>query len=150
MTSITVYDGNTTIGVTKIYVEENGSGVFLDFGTNFTEHDKYFNKFLRLRQSRGIHDYIEMDFLPRIYNYRKDLIPSNYTVSGFKKLDVKAVLISHMHMDHFGDAGFFDKDLPVVASPITLALLKGMQDMYSGRVGSEIIYYTERALNGLT
>ncbi len=77
MTSITIYDGNNTIGGTKIYVEENGSRVFLDFGTNSTEHDKYFNKFLRLRQSRGIHNYIEMDFLPRSYNCRKDLIPLN-------------------------------------------------------------------------
>ena len=41
MTSITVYDGNNTIGGTKIYVEENGSGVFLDFGANFTDYDKF-------------------------------------------------------------------------------------------------------------
>ena len=35
MTSITIYDGNDTIGGSKIYVEQNGEGVFLDFGTNF-------------------------------------------------------------------------------------------------------------------
>jgi len=34
MTEITVYDGNDTSGGNKIYVEENGEGVFLDFGAN--------------------------------------------------------------------------------------------------------------------
>jgi len=41
MTEITVYDGNDTIGGNKIYVEENGEGVFLDFGANLHNYDKY-------------------------------------------------------------------------------------------------------------
>ncbi len=54
MTSITVYDGNNTIGGAKIYVEERECGVFLDFGANFTEYDKFLNIYLQPRTSRGI------------------------------------------------------------------------------------------------
>ncbi len=35
MTSITIYDGSNTIGGNKIYLEESGEGIFLDFGMNF-------------------------------------------------------------------------------------------------------------------
>ena len=45
-----------TIGGNKIYVEENGEGVFLDFGRNIHNHDKYFQPFIQPRTNRGIHD----------------------------------------------------------------------------------------------
>jgi len=35
MVSLTVYDGANGIGGNKLYLEENGKGVFLDFGKNF-------------------------------------------------------------------------------------------------------------------
>jgi len=35
MTSITIYDGANTIGGNKIFIEEKGKGIFLDFGLNF-------------------------------------------------------------------------------------------------------------------
>ena len=65
MTSITVYDGNNSIGGTKIYVEENGSGVFLDFGANFTEYDKFLDTYLQPRVPRVIYDYWELNFIPQ-------------------------------------------------------------------------------------
>ncbi len=65
-------------------------------------------------------------------------------VISYPKLDVKAVILSHVHMDHYGHIGFLDKEIPVVASPITLALLKGIQDMYSRGAGSEVIYFNEK------
>ena len=37
MTSIQIFDGNNTIGGNKIYIEEKGHGIFLDFGMDFTE-----------------------------------------------------------------------------------------------------------------
>jgi len=54
MTSITIYDGADTIGGNKIYVEENGKGVFLDFGMNFKKYHYFFQEFLKERSSRGI------------------------------------------------------------------------------------------------
>ena len=60
MTSITVYDGASTIGGNKIYVENGGPGVFLDFGLNFTKYGRFFQEFLTERTSRGIHDLIHL------------------------------------------------------------------------------------------
>jgi len=51
MTFITVYDGAESIGGNKIYVEESGRGVFLDFGTNFNTTAKFFSDFLQNRSS---------------------------------------------------------------------------------------------------
>jgi hypothetical protein len=36
--SLTVYDGAYGIGGNKLYLEENGNGVFLDFGKNFGKY----------------------------------------------------------------------------------------------------------------
>jgi len=47
-------------------------------------------------------------------------------------------------MDHYGNIGFLDENIPVVASSITLALLKGLQDSYTPSAGSEVIYINKR------
>ncbi|KKL99092.1 hypothetical protein LCGC14_1817900, partial [marine sediment metagenome] len=88
--------------------------------------------------------YWELNFIPHLNIYRKDLVPAGLDVISYPKLDVKAVILSHVHMDHYGHIGFLDKEIPVVASPITLALLKGIQDMYSRGAGSEVIYFNEK------
>jgi ribonuclease J len=38
MTRITVYDGAESIGGNKIFVEDQGPGIFLDFGKNFGKY----------------------------------------------------------------------------------------------------------------
>jgi hypothetical protein len=69
---ITVYDGATTIGGNKIYLEEEGKGIFLDFGMNFARHRLYYDEFLRERSSRGIYDAIQLGMIPRLNVYRKE------------------------------------------------------------------------------
>jgi ribonuclease J len=46
MVSITVNDGAKGIGENKIFVEENGEGVFLDFGKNFSKYGQFYEEFL--------------------------------------------------------------------------------------------------------
>ncbi|MHA1972494.1 MAG: hypothetical protein ACTSW1_05865 [Candidatus Hodarchaeales archaeon] len=75
MTSITVFDGASSIGGNKIYVEEAGRGVWLDFGMNFKTSGRFFQEFLTERSSRGIHDLIHLEIIPQVDCYRKDLIP---------------------------------------------------------------------------
>lgn len=53
---ITVYDGATTIGGSKIHLEEGNNGLFLDFGMNFAKYARYYEEFISERPSRGIHD----------------------------------------------------------------------------------------------
>ena len=144
MTSITVYDGSNTIGGNKIYVEENGKGLFLDFGTNIHDYDRFFQPYMRPRIYRGIHDLWHLDLIPHLNIYRQDLVPADLDISNFPKLDVKAVLLTHVHMDHYGNIGFLDENIPIVASAITLSLLKGLQDSYTHDAGSEVIYINRR------
>jgi len=141
---ITVYDGAETIGGNKIYVEENGRGVFLDFGMNFAKYGKFFAEFLSERSSRGIHDPLHLGLIPRLNIYRSDLIPSDVELSAFPQLNAEAVLLSHAHLDHCGNVGYLHESIPIVASAITLAVLKAMRD--SGRMsgGSELPYHSPR------
>ena len=74
ITSLTVYDRAHGIGGNKIYLEEKGTGVFLDFGKNFDKYGLFYEEFLKNRDTRGIHDLMYLDLLPRLNIYRPDLI----------------------------------------------------------------------------
>ncbi len=144
MTAITVYDGAATVGGNKIYVEENNRGIFLDFGTNFAKYKVYFQEFLFGRSIRGIYDLISLNLIPKIRNYREDLIPSDLDISSFPSLNIEAILLSHAHMDHFGNIGLLDTKLPIIASPSTIMLLKSILDTTSAKIGSDVAYYKEK------
>jgi ribonuclease J len=142
MTSITIYDGANTIGGNKIFVEENGKGIFLDFGMNFKTYEVYYQEFLSSRSIRGIYDLFQLNLIPKLNVYRKDLIPLDYKISSFPKLNVEAILLSHAHMDHFGNIGLLNPEYPIICSPTTLMLLKGILDCSTPALGSDVVYYS--------
>jgi len=144
MTSITIYDGANTIGGNKIYVEENGKGVFLDFGMNFKKYHYFFQEFLKERSSRGLYDLIQLDLIPKLNIYREDLIPHDLDLSSYPKLNIEAVLVSHPHMDHFGNIGLLKKDIPIIASPMSFALIKGMADSSNLTLNLEVAFYSKK------
>ena len=126
MTSITVFDGAASIGGNKIHVEEDGRGVFLDFGTNFGKTAMFFSDFLQNRTSRGINDALALGIIPELDIYRSDLKPSDVNTAGYPHLNVDAVLLSHAHVDHCGAIGYLDETIPIVTSATSIAILKGM------------------------
>ncbi len=143
MVSITVYDGARTIGGSKIFVED-GAGVFLDFGMNFIKYGVFFEEFLKERSTRGIHDLIHLGLIPALNVYRTDIIPSDVEVSQYEKLNVKAVLLSHAHLDHCGNLGLLQETLPIVASGTSVAILKAIRDTSPSNIGSEISYFSTK------
>ena len=144
MTLITIYDGANTIGGNKIYIEQNGKGIFLDFGYNFNKYGKYFQEYLTDRPSRGIYDLIHLDLIPKLNIYRKELIPPDLDVSSYPKLNIDAVLISHAHMDHYGNIGLLNTEIPIIASPTSFALLKGIIDSSSLKQNLEVAFYSRK------
>ncbi len=150
MVLITVYDGAESIGGNKIYVEENGRGVFLDFGMNFARRNAYFDDFLSEREVRGIHDLIYLGMIPRVDVYRRDLVTSDVAqvVSSFSKIMPEAVLLSHAHVDHSGNIGLLDAAIPVVASATSIAIMKAMRDIGSAGAAGDIAYTTFRVPDG--
>ena len=144
MTSITIFDGTKTIGGTKIYVEENEKGVFLDFGMNFKKYTYFFQEFLKERSSRGIYDLYHLALIPKLNIYRQDLIPPDLDLSIYPTLNIEAILVSHPHMDHFGNIGLLNTDIPIISSPITLALMKGMADSSNLSLNLEVVFYSNK------
>jgi len=144
MTSITVFDGASSIGGNKIYVEERGQGVWLDFGMNFKTSGRFFQDFLSERTSRGVHDLIYLGIIPQVNCYRADLIPIDVDPSTYRKVNPKAVLLSHAHMDHCGNISLLDASIPVVASPISIAILKAWRDTANASFNNEVAYYSSK------
>ncbi|MBD3253931.1 MAG: MBL fold metallo-hydrolase [Candidatus Lokiarchaeota archaeon] len=147
MTSITIYDGANTIGGNKIYLEEKERGIFLDFGMNFHAYDKFFQEFLKYRSNRGIYDLFHLDLIPKLNIYRKDIVPPDLNMMGYPKLNIEAILLSHAHMDHYGNIGFLRKDIPLVASKTTLALVKGIMDCSKFSSNIEVSLFKEREID---
>ncbi len=144
MVSLTVYDGAMGIGGNKLYLEENGNGVFLDFGKNFGKYGVFYEEFLKNRDTRGIHDHIYLDLLPKLNIYRPDLIPSDLAISQYPSLNVAAILLSHAHMDHCGNIGMLREDIPIVASPESIVIMKGMQDAGISSLETDTAYFSSR------
>ena len=144
MVSLTVYDGANGIGGNKIYLEEKGKGVFLDFGKNFGKYGQFYEEFLKNRDTRGIHDLMYLDLLPKLNIYRPDLIPSDLSMSQFPALNVSAVLLSHAHMDHCGNIGMLRKNIPIIASPESIVIMKGMQDTGVSSLETDTAYFSPR------
>jgi ribonuclease J len=143
MTSITFFDGVNAVGGNKILLEFQENSLFLDFGTNYKRMADFYEEFLKPRSTRGIHDFIVMGLIPPLDIYRKDLIPKDFNYP-LRPKDIKAVFLSHAHLDHAGAIGLLNETIPLVASPTTAIILKAMRDCGSAGVEAEIFYCTPR------
>jgi ribonuclease J len=151
--TLTIFDGAGTIGGNKILLEDGESRLFLDFGTSFSTRALYFEEFLPPRSRRGLLDLVHMGLLPPLRGvYRTDMEDPEGEVwdrarrlPGYRECTVKAVLLSHAHMDHCGSIAFLDPRIPVVCTAMTAYVCKAIQDCGSPRFEGEICYTTPKA-----
>lgn len=112
---ITAYGGSGEIGGNRFLLETSGTKIFLDFGIPFDRMDKFYSGIEYLEGPRGglgLKDHLEMGLVPKLKGvYSKSSL--RFTDYPYKKPDIDGVFISHIHADHFGDAQWIDKDIPV-------------------------------------
>jgi len=130
---ITPYGGAGEIGGSKILLEAAGTRVFLDFGESFDRYDKYYRgiDFLdKPRKSLGLKDYIEMEMIPPMEGVYSEAALKFTDRLKYKDPQYDAVIISHIHGDHFNDVRWLDKKLPVYMGAGAKKLNDAYNDCY--------------------
>jgi len=114
---------------------------------SFAKYSQFYEEYISERSARGIYDLWNLGLIPKINNYREDLIPSDLRddVSSCQKLPVDAVLLSHAHLDHAGNIALLEDSVAIVGSPVTMAILKAINDTGSKGFGTELPYYRVRS-----
>jgi ribonuclease J len=111
---ITPYGGAGEIGGNKILLEAGNARIFLDFGVPFDRGKGIYSgfDFVVPRDKLGLKDYFEFNMVPQIEGlYSKNAL--RYTQMRYRQPEFNAILISHIHRDHFGDAADIDPEIPV-------------------------------------
>lgn len=140
MTSLTFYGGVNEVGGNKILLEDKGTKVFLDFGKSFTRRAKYFEEYLKPRQSNGIVDLLTTGLVPDIEGvYRDDLMEK----AGRKLVapDIDAVLLTHAHADHADYISYLHEKIPIYMGSTCHMLLQAIQDRSSSDFEREVLEY---------
>jgi len=125
------YGGVQEIGGNKIFLEDDDTKIFLDFGMSFSQSGKYFSEFLQPRKCNCILDFQITGLLPKLEGvYRQDYL--EYLGYPEEERGIDAVLISHAHMDHFAYIHHLRKDIPIHMSSASHAIMKTLEDTGSG------------------
>lgn len=154
--NIHIFGGWKEIGGNQILLETEKGSIFLDFGRPFLRWDKWFTEFLAPRPAYGLRDILALQLLPPMRGLYRDgdedtLFPGDMEhqllKDGPRGDHVKAVLLSHAHLDHAGAISYLRRDLPIVASAITAAVIKALQDTGQGGLEREMAYFSLRQRN---
>ena len=124
--SIIPIGGYSKVEGNSVAIKVDNEVVILDMGLSMENYVKYQEAETKKnhgRQRRLFYDeLLKVDAVPDYYSIKKDL------------KNVKAVIPSHAHLDHVGAVPFgmkFFKNLPVIATPYTIAFIK--QDLRNQR-----------------
>lgn len=163
-TRVHVLGGLNEIGGTKLLLEEGDDRLLLDFGTSMGSRARYYEEFLTPRTTTALHELLELGLLPRVDGlYRQDLIDiAEPVVSGKLPESAQAyeqrtgepfvhgILLTHAHLDHYGDLGYVDPVIPVHCSRTTRAMLEAIDALGGAGIEGEIVTVTERRIAQLS
>ncbi len=147
MLRLTVLGGVGEIGGNKILLEDEGSGLLLDFGISYTRRGMFFEEYLKPRTAAGLTDLLVTGVLPAVPGlYRRDLLEmaQHHALPVHDEPAAQAVLLSHAHLDHAGHIAFLDERIPVYCSPLCHATLEAMTLCRSRDFETEILNFLPR------
>lgn len=124
MVKLKFYGGINQIGGNKILLEDQGTKIFLDFGMNFNDHNKYFTEYMPPRKCNCITDLIHLGLLPDIKGLYREDYTEHMGYKDQKENTADGVLVSHAHIDHIGYIHFLRKNIPIHVSPETKAVME--------------------------
>ena len=116
MAKITFYGGINEIGGTKILLEKEKTGFFLDFGRSFAGERRYFD--WPLLQPRKAETLLKLGLLPPLDGFYKC-----DEISDSKSSQVEAVFITHAHTDHCDYIRWLRNGIKIYATPVTRAII---------------------------
>ncbi len=127
---LTALDGADTIGGTKLLLSAPDGNVLLDFGINYAKASHYFEEYLKPRTTTlGLRDLWMLEVVPQVSGLYRDDLLSMLTVPANRSVPhIDAVIVSHAHLDHGGQVGFLQEDIPALCSPSTAAIMKANDD----------------------
>lgn len=112
MSKLTFFGGVAEIGGTKILLETESERVFLDFGKNYSQENKFFDApYLQPREEKHL---LSLGILPQIPGlYKKDVAEP----------DIDAILVTHPHTDHMDYVRFAKDSVPIYLGDSTKKII---------------------------
>jgi len=126
MATLRFFGGVGSIGSSKVEVAQAGWRALFDLGPLIPGREGLLRPPVRSRPGSGLRDQIRVGEAPAI--------PHLYRSEALAGLDVEggadgrsALFISHCHIDHMGLIGWVDPDMPIYASPETVAMIDALE-----------------------
>ncbi|MGC8812670.1 MAG: MBL fold metallo-hydrolase RNA specificity domain-containing protein [Candidatus Aenigmatarchaeota archaeon] len=141
MTSITFYGGVGEVGGNKILVEDKKTKIFLDFGTSFGKIKRFYKD--PFSSPRGLLDRLVMGILPNLEGAYNPSMLKKIGKKPHEEPSINACILSHSHLDHFGDLGFLDPRIPMFCSRETYCVIKAYEDVSRSSEEKQWTYYQE-------
>lgn len=130
---IICYGGVSEIGGNKILISDKDTKLFLDFGKNYSKEKKYYDPpFLQARSTEHL---LELGILPKIPGIYKLKENDNKNIEH----EIRGVLISHPHGDHYDYTRFLKDDITIHCGEITKEIIMARE--CSGTKGPTSEYY---------
>lgn len=130
------HGGVNEIGGNAFLVETDSTNILLDFGRSFKQEGTYFEGFLLPRTFQGLKDFLEFDILPKI----QGLYAQEYAMDNeFSETVISACLLSHAHLDHFGNLNLIDEEIPIFMGETAATIIQSIQDTTRTRFGRPYI-----------
>ncbi|MEM5834640.1 MAG: MBL fold metallo-hydrolase [Candidatus Aenigmatarchaeota archaeon] len=127
MTSITFYGGVGEVGGNKILIEDKSTKVFLDFGTSFGKIKRFYKD--PFYSPRSLLDRLVMGILPNLEGIYNPAMLKKIGKKPHEEPLINACILSHSHLDHFGDISFLDPNIPIYCSRETYCTIKAYEDV---------------------